>query len=100
MRGRGRGVEQTAPCMSADVEVLSKRIIMIKAELYKLNNSNIIIRKGKMNFDEYIDSLLVEVEEMVNLGYIDEAWRSLKNLCKYLADMNLATRSMIKLLVR
>ena len=100
--GGGIGGGQTAPTRVRykDGEVLKKRINEVRSELYNLNSSNIRIRKGKMNYSEYIGILLAEVEEMVDLGYVDEAWRSLRNLCKEMAGMNLATQAMIKVIIR
>jgi cephalosporin-C deacetylase-like acetyl esterase len=97
IRSRGIGVEQYAP--STSVEVLMKRVNAIMNELPYLSNTNRIIKVAKVSLQDELMNRMVEIIALANEGYVEQAWKSLRKTCKWMAEMNMATESMIKVIV-
>jgi cephalosporin-C deacetylase-like acetyl esterase len=99
IRGGSRGIEQTAPTQRADVEILMKRVDAIMNELPYLSNTNRIIRIANVSLQDELMNRIIEIITLAENGYVEQAWKSLRQLCKWVAGMNMATPAMVKVIV-
>jgi hypothetical protein len=68
-------------------------------ELPNINNSNKIVKIAKLSLADEVATRLIDVVAMANEGYIEQAWKSLRQTCKWVAGMGLATPAMVKVIM-
>jgi hypothetical protein len=57
------------------------------------------VKIAKVSLQDEISNRLIDIVAMANEGYTEQAWKSLRQTCKWVAGMGLATPSMIKVIM-